>query len=269
MKRRIRWALAILVLATPVVGETEGDVQFDHSALGRVLGTYVDEGGRVDYAGLKAHPEDLDAYVALLGRVSPASHPERFPGLPDRLAYWINAYNAFVLRGVIDAYPVKSVKDIKFLSGFFNRTYFTAGGQDYTLNNIEHSILREVFGDARIHAAINCASVGCPRLPQEAFLPETLDAQLDGVMRFFIREPRNVRIDRGEEVVYLSKIFDWFEGDFTGWYERTHRVEEVRIVDYLRLFLAEEDRVYLESHPNVNVRHVDYDWALNDQALEQ
>ena len=268
MKRCIRWALAILILAAPVVGGAENDVPFDHSALDRVLKAYVDERGQVDYTGLKAHPEDLDAYVALLGRVSPASHPERFSDLAARKAYWINAYNAFVLRGVIDAYPVKSVKDIKFLSGFFNRTYFTAGGQDYTLNNIEHSILREVFNDPRIHAAINCASVGCPRLSQKAFSPENLDAQMDGAMRLFIREPRNVRIDRDEGTVYLSKIFDWFEGDFTGWYERTHGVEEARIANYLRLFLAEEDRVYLESHPDVKVRHADYDWTLNDQALE-
>ena len=220
MKPLTRWTMAFLALVAPAIDGKEEDIRFDHSALDRVLKAYVDERGRVDYTGLKAHAGDLNGYVALLGQVSPASHPERFPGLPDRLAYWINAYNAFVLKGVIDAYPVKSVKDIKFLSGFFNRTYFTAGGQEYTLDNIEHSILREVFEDPRIHAAINCASLGCPQLPQRAFLPENLDAQLDGAMRTFVRELRNVRISREEGAVYLSKIFEWFKDDFAGWYGR-------------------------------------------------
>ncbi len=263
----MRWTMVVLVLAAPAWAAAEEGARFDHSALDRVLSAYVDEGGQVDYAGLKAHPQDLEAYVALLGRVRPASHPAWFPTREDRLAYWINAYNAFVIKGVVDAYPVKSVKKIKLLSGFFNRTYFTAGGESYTLNDIEHNILRAKFKDPRIHTAINCASVGCPRLEQKAFRPEDLDARLEAAMRFFIREARNVRIDRTQSEVTLSKIFEWFEEDFTGWYKRTYQVEDAKLIDYLRMYLPEVEGIYLKQNRDVQVQHVDYDWTLNDQAL--
>ncbi len=269
MKRIVYWVVGILVLFATARGTAEEVAAFDHSALDRVLGAYVDDRGMVDYAGLKANAADLEAYVALLGRVSPASHPERFHGRPDSMAYWINAYNAFAVKGVIDAYPVESVKDIKLLSGFFNRTYFTAGGKSYTLNNIEHNILREEFKDPRIHAAINCASASCPRLERKAFLPGDLDDRLEAAMRFFVRESRNVRIDREANAVALSKILDWFEGDFTGWYERTYGVEDAKITDYLALYLPEADGVYLKQNREADVHHVDYDWTLNDQALNK
>ena len=272
-----RWFLAaVMALMIPVPGEAgdgdpgDGDPgdrdPLDHSALDRVLAAYVDEGGRVDYTGLKSHPEDLDAYVGQIGRVSPVSHPGRFRTRADSLAYWINAYNAFVLKGVVDAYPVKSVKDIKILMGFFSRTVFVAGGQEYTLNDIEHKILREKFKDPRIHAAINCASVGCPRLPREAFDAWGVYGQLQKAMRTFIREDRNVRIDQEETAVYVSRIFDWFEDDFTSWLERTQRVRNATIIDYLTLYVTEQDAGYLAENPDVEVRHVDYDWSLNDQA---
>ena len=260
-------AVALVVWIQPAIGRAATGVGVDHSLLDRVLATYVDDQGRVDYAGLKAHPDDLDGYVGLLARVSPKNHPDQFPTREDRLAYWINAYNAFVLKGVIDAYPVKSVKEIKLLSGFFNRTRFTVGEKRYTLNDIEHGILRKVYGDPRIHAAINCASAGCPRLPRKAFRPEGLGGQLEDAMRFFVRESRNVRIDRPEGAVYLSEIFKWFEGDFTGWYSRKFGRDGAGITGYLTLFLTEPDAAYLRQHPDVTVRYIDYGWSLNDQAL--
>jgi hypothetical protein len=268
MGRLLRGGTAVLALTASAWGSANAAEPFDHSALDRALKTYVDARGRVDYAGLKARPEDLNAYVALLGRVSPANHPERFPGRADSLAYWINAYNAFVLKGVVDHYPVKSVKDIKLFSGFFWRVDFTAGGKAYTLNDIEHHILRKVFQDPRVHAAINCASIGCPRLPPKAFWPQDLDARLEEEMRAFIREPRNVRIDRKEPAVYLSEIFKWFEEDFTGWHRRAKGVSEARIVDYLTPYLPEEDRLFLKAHPDVQIEYIDYDWRLNDQGLQ-
>lgn len=268
MGRLLQRGTAVLALTASAWWSANAAEPFDHSALDRVLETYVDTQGRVDYAGLKAHPDGLNAYVALLGRVSPVNHPERFPSRADSLAYWINAYNAFVLKGVVDGYPVKSVKDIKFFSGFFWRVDFTAGGKDYTLNDVEHSILRKGFQDPRIHAAINCASIGCPRLPPKAFWPQDLDARLEEGMLVFIREPRNVRIDRKGSVIYLSEIFKWFEEDFTGWYKRAKGVNEARITDYLMLYLPEEDRLFLKAHPDVKIQYIDYDWRLNDQKVE-
>jgi len=263
--RGLVWLMTFSFLAAAEGADSEG-AGFDHSALNRVLSTHVDSSGKVDYARLKVEPADLDAYVDQLAAISPESHPDRFPDRAHRLAYWINAYNGFVLKGVVDAYPVKSVKDIKFLSGFFNRTWFTAGGEEYTLNEIEHGILRERFQEPRIHAAINCASVGCPRLPQEIFRPEDLEQQLERGMQFFVGEERNVKLDPGTNTIYLSSIFDWFEDDFTGWVERKHGVDDARITDYLVLYLEPNERLYLEEHPEIRMEHLKYDWALNDKG---
>ena len=267
MRKVILIVSSILAQSIPISGSPEVSVGFDHSWLDRVLSTYVDDQGLVDYSGLKERSDDLDAYVKLLEGTSPKSHPGRFPTHADKLAYWINAYNAFVLKGVVDAYPVRSVKDIKMLSGFFNRTHFTAGGQSYTLNGIEHDILREEFDEPRIHAAINCASLGCPRMEQAAYGPQEVEERLGEAMRLFIRESRNVRIDRRRKVVVLSKIFDWFENDFTEWYRKQHNAKQAAITDYLRLYLPEADRDFLGEHSNIGIEYNDYDWTLNDQAL--
>ena len=276
MARRLRLArsmrpilflfLSAVLPMLPIAALADGEDAFNHRPLDRVLGVFVDERGRVDYASLKANPGDLKAYVRSLEQVSPESHSKRFSTRADRLAYWINAYNALVLHGVLDAYPVKSVREIKWAHGFFNRTSHTVGGKQYTLNHIEHEIIRKRFADPRIHAAINCASIGCPRLPQQAFQPETLDRELDAAIRFFVREPRNVRIDREAGALYLSEIFKWFEGDFTGWYRSAYGGEEASLAQYVMVYLIDEDRAYLEQQAGVHVRFIPYDWALNDLA---
>ena len=251
-----------LLQAPPAAAEP-----FDHTGFDAILRAYVNELGQVDYASLKADRSGLDAYVAALGKTSPKSHPDLFPTREEKLAYWINAYNAFVLLGVIDAYPVKSVKDIKYLSGFFNRTWVTAGGESYTLNNIEHDILRAEFKEPRIHAAINCASVGCPRLEASAFFAEGIDEKLETVMRNFLNESRNVTIDASAKRVTLSKILDWFDSDLTGWYEAQYDVDDAHVLDYVSLFIKGE--LAKGMNRTWEVRFHDYDWSLNDQTSSQ
>ena len=250
--------LTALLLLTNVWGQS---APFSHDGFDRVLSRRVAEAGRVDYAGLKADRADLDAYVDSLGQTSPKSAPDRFPTRADALAYWINAYNALALTGVIDAYPTKSVKDIKMLSGFFNRTWYTVGGKLLTLNNIEHDIIREEFKDPRIHAAINCASIGCPRLESQVFTGGDLDTRLEAAMRAFLNDARHVKVDPQNRTVTLSKILDWFESDFTDWYESKFRVDASSIVDYVALYV-DEAKVAREW----DVKYEDYDWMLNDQA---
>lgn len=252
----------MLLLASAGPGSASS---FPYELLGRVLETHVDGRGRVDYAGLKVEPSTLNAFVDSLAEVSPVSTPGRFPTREDSLAYWINAYNALVLRGVLDAYPVDSVRDIKLFYGFFKRTDFVVGGRDMTLDDIEHGIIRERFEEPRIHAAINCAAISCPRLRREPFRPETLDRQLETAMREFVQDPRHVRIDRDRNTIHVSAIFDWFEEDFTSAVERRTGVDEARITDYLLDYVTEADRRYLETHPDVRVKVLDYDWGLNKQ----
>ena len=119
--------------------------------------------------------------------------------------------------GVAKAYPISSVTEIAPVFGFFKIYQFTLGGRRFTLDQIEHEIIRKRFADPRIHAAINCAAVSCPRLLNKAFTPDELDDQLNAVMRDMIRNPMHVQIDRETGVVNLSAIFNWFSSDFTSY----------------------------------------------------
>ncbi len=253
-----------LVIAGFVYASPGAAEPFDHTGFDSILRANVNDRGQVAYTALKADRAGLDRYVDSLVAVSPKSHPNRFSTREDQLAYWINAYNALVLKGVIDAYPVKSVKDIKYLSGFFNRTWFTVGGESYTLNNIEHDVLRAEFKEPRIHAAINCASVGCPRLNAGAFFASDIDEMLDIVMRQFLNESRIVTIDRSRKRIILSRILDWFESDFIGWYEWKYAVDDATILDYVALYAPKIRAAMLED--TWSVEYHDYDWSLNDQS---
>lgn len=242
-------------------------VPFSHAVLDRVLQKFVDDRGLVNYSALKAQPADLNTYLKQLAQFSPETTPEHFPTRDDSLAYWLNAYNAFAIAGVIDAYPVKSVRDIKWFYGFFNRIEHLTGGRKYTLKHIEHEIVRKIFEDPRIHAGLNCASLGCPRLPQEAFRAERLQNDLEEAMRIFLQETRNVRIDRAENRVYLSAILKEYEGDFTGWIKQHHGVQKATIFDYLKHYVRAEDRDFIAKNRNLRISYVTYDWRLNDLAL--
>ena len=239
-----------------------GAETFDYAPLNRTLGRVVDAQGRVDYEAVKTDA-DLQAFVDQLAQVSPDTHPALFPSPADSLAFWINAYNACVLAGVSKAYPISSVTEIAPAFGFFKIYRFVVGGRRFTLDQIEHEIIRKQFADPRIHAAINCAALSCPRLLNEAFTPNKLDGQLNSVMRDMIRNPIHVQINRETGVVNLSAIFDWFSSDFTS-YVKAREVGET-VLDYVSLFLSKDDILYLQNHPDLQIVFLDYDWSLNNQ----
>lgn len=236
---------------------------FSHANLNRVLQTYVDSSGLVDYAALKADRQTLDTYVAALGNTSPDSHPARFPTQQDALAYWINAYNAFVLRGVIDHYPLKSVKDIALLNGFFNRVDFVAGGKELTLDTIENKIIRPRYRDPRIHFVVNCGAWSCPALENRAFDGATLDQRLDEAARRSLNNPKYAGYDAGRNTFLLSKILDWYGKDFVEWYPADTPASP-QLLDYVRLYLSAENLAALEGK-TPKVDFFDYDWRLNGQ----
>lgn len=242
---------------------------FSHDAFDRVLRAFVNDAGLVNYQALKKNQSDLASYVELLGKFSPENAPEQFPTEHHRLAYWINAYNALAISAVVDAYPVKSVREIKWFYGFFNRINHVVGGKTYTLKEIEHDIIRQRFGEPRIHAGLNCASMGCPRLPRGVYWADTLENNLEKDMRTFVRESRNVRIDQGQKRLHLSEIFREFEEDFTSWYQKRFDRNTATMTDYLQLYLDQTDVAYLKEHPNIDIKYIKYDWRLNDQALAQ
>lgn len=259
-------AMKLLIVAAQVLIIAAGGLAgaFDHSAFNGLLEQYVDGEGRVNYSGLKRDRAGLERYLDELARADAA----RLGGRSEELAFWINAYNAAVLKGVIDAYPVKSVRDI---SGFFDGRRYRVAGQELTLDEIEMRLRR--MGDPRIHFAIVCASRSCPRLERRAYSAENIEAELERRARDFINdEQRGVRIDRAENLVYLSKIFEWYSGEFlepgevSGLLDRALvMLRPARVLPYILRYLDPQKRSYIEEN-RPRVAFMDYDWSLNDQA---
>lgn len=215
-----------------------------------VLGAHVNASGRVDYAALKAEPEPLSRFVALLRDVGPESRPDLFDNEAKRLAYYLNAYNAFMLFQVSEAYPgVESVYDNKL--AFFLRNRFEMDRSTTNLYALENDIVRARFAEPRVHFALNCASIGCPELPAEPFVSSRLEEQLAKETSEFLHQRRNVVLDDGG--VQLSRIFKWYAEDFT-----PSPLQWVR-----------NQAPDLELPADAQVRFGDYDWSLNDQAREQ
>ncbi len=235
---------------------------FSHALLDRVQQTHVDERGRVDYPALLADRAPLDAYYRTLAAVSPRSHPGLFPEEADQLAYWINAYNAAVLVAVLDAWPIESVRDVKpagwrpflhgrtALAGFFMLQRVRLGDHRMNLYDLENKVIRP-YGDPRIHFAINCASRGCPLLPQRAFSAANLDAELERETHRFFGNPEKLRIDHETRTVWISSILDWFREDFGAERDRD-------LLEYVERYAPE-----VGSARDYDVKFIEYDWSLN------
>jgi len=188
----------------------ENPSSFPHEALDRVLKRFVDEQGRVDYPALTADRTELERYMVALAQTSPDKDSAAFPTDADRLAYWINAYNATVLYAVTAQPALTSVGDNKYK--FFALTRYVFGEAATSLYALENFIIRRRFDEPRIHFALNCASTGCPKLPAEAFMPNQLQNQLARETRAFCADPKKVRLHDGR--IELSKIFEWYADDF-------------------------------------------------------
>ncbi|MFT7464231.1 MAG: hypothetical protein ACI9EF_002580 [Pseudohongiellaceae bacterium] len=212
--------------------------------------------GIVDYKGLSKNTAGLDTYIAALSQAKPGTGPTAF-------AYWINAYNAFTLRLILEHYPkIESIKDISS-SDRWDAKRWSADGKVLSLDAIEHKILRPM-GDPRIHFAINCASFSCPDLRNEAYLPSRLDAQLTDATSVFLANPAkgaSSSTKKGffggqDHNLYVSKIFDWFEDDFDRWSDGA--------VAFVKRHGPQKVSAYIESHrKDLDVEHLDYDWSLN------
>jgi hypothetical protein len=218
----------------------------DHSLYGELLGKYV-KGGAVDYRGLKNEEGILDQYLDVLDQTNPDELPRN-----EQLALYINAYNAYTLKLVLENYPVDSIKDIGgWFKGPWKIRFCRIGGKTFTLDEIEHEIIRPRFKDPRVHFAVNCASKSCPPLISEPYQGSTLDQQLDANTRSFLNNPGKNRLEGN--TLYVSKIFKWFGEDFGG--------------DVVGFFLkyAEEDlkNRLLAKGDQIKIDYLTYDWGLN------
>jgi len=256
--------ISILSLASPSLATSP----FSHTLFDRVLQTHVDLQGSVDYAALQADRAPLDNYIDSLALYSPQSHPQRFLSPNHQLAYWINTYNAFVLRGILDAYPVDSVMDIKYFNGFFNRQKFIAGGQEMTLDHLENQIIRPIYKDPRIHFAVNCGALSCPMLENRTFNGADLDLRLAAAQERFMTDPQHIRIDRQAPAIHLSKILDWYGDDFVNWYPNKKDSPSIKtnLLDYLILYLPPKEADFLRQNPDLEISFYEYNWQLNGQS---
>jgi len=240
---------------------------FDYDWWNGALGRWVSPAG-VDYDAVRSEEGDLRRFVATLGQFGPRATPERFTTEPERLAYYINAYNALVLFAVVDYWPISTVHDVRgWLDpragfGFFYGLRLPLDGGATNLYDLENDVIRG-FVDARIHAAINCASKSCPALMPYAFEPARLDDQLDTATRDFCSNALHVRVDDAAEEIQLSAIFEWYQTDFEEHARRLGR--PATIVDFILAFAVSDVAAEVERAQTADFDIVfqPYDWALN------
>jgi hypothetical protein len=228
---------------------------FDHSEFDRVLKAFVDDRGLVDYKAI-AKDEGFTAYLESLKNVSIQQLSRN-----GQLALWINAYNAVTIDKVIKWKPKKSVRETLIPGVWTSTKFFTTrehlvAGRRLSQDDIEHEILRKEFKDPRIHFAIVCASSSCPPLARFAFTAQNVQAKLEEETRKYINSSRGSRIDNAENTLYLSKIFDWFQGDFI--------TTSGSVLEFIKPYLAEEAMAFLQRDPKIAYIH--YDWALNAKS---
>ena len=233
---------------------------FDWTPWSALLAEIVTGDGKVDYARLAERREQLEAAVAALGARGPDNDPAAFPTDAHRLAYWLNAYNAFTLHAIMAEYPISSVWKTRD-GQFFQRRRHLAGGRAVSLDDIEHEILRGEFADPRIHFAINCGSNGCPALRPAAYVGDHLGATLRVATQRFLGNEWNCRIDYAGRRIFISRIFKMYAADFAGAQgsTRDYRLAVLR-------FVAQHLDVPVEQIAEYEVVYNVYDWGLNDAS---
>jgi hypothetical protein len=245
---------------------------FSHSGLESLLHEYVDAAGSVDYERWHTDTADrtrLDQYLAAVSDFSPDNSPERFSKRSDALAYWLYAYNAYVIRSVLQHWPLESVTDVKAPIeavtglGFFYRQRFLFGGEPLSLYAVEHKKILDVYNDPRVHFVLNCASDSCPVLRPELPVGDELEALMVSSTAEFINDQRNVRIDHDNARIVLSTIFKWYKNDFLNDLRRRGLSTERGVLEYVADGGSSELRQELHRAATYEVVFEDYDWSLN------
>ncbi len=227
----------VLLLLLTQISFSQGTVDFFEKA-DAFFKTYVSN-GKVKYEAIKKNPSSLDKLLAMASKINISKSEKN-----TYQAFYINAYNLAVIKGVVDRYPVKSPLDIK---GFFDKTTYTLGGKETTLNDLENKILRKNFpNEARFHFVLVCAGLGCPPIIAEAYKPSTINNQLQRQAVKALNNPDFIKV-KGKKV-QLSQIFEWYKVDFT---------RNGSEIDYVNKFRKEK------IPSDAKVSYYPYDWSLN------
>ena len=220
--------------------------EFSHQAIDGVLRTHVND-GHVNYPGIATDPR-LETYIQEVNRLDPTTLNSK----KDRLAFWINVYNAFAIKGILNGYSPKT----KFgqYTYFIGQEYMV-GGAEVNLWSVERDILIPRFKEPRIHFAIVCASQSCPKLRSWAYTANQLDQQLNDSARRFINDPTRNVFNREEKIAYLSMIFNWFEEDFVG--------HSGSVLNYVQQYVNDLDLARELREGTYSIKFLEYDWNLN------
>ncbi len=213
------------------------------STFNSLLKAHVDGKGNVNYKNFKKDEAKLDTYLDYLSETS----PKKNWSAAKTKAFWVNAYNAYTIKLILNNYPLKSILKIKKKGkDAWNISFAKVGGKTYTLNHIEHKILRKDFNDPKIHVGVNCASGSCPKLGNFAFTETNYESKTNELMKKFINDPKRNKIS--EKKIHLSKIFEWFKGDFT---------KKGDLIDFLNKYSE------VKISNKAKIKFLEYDWSLN------
>lgn len=204
----------------------------------KVLQAHVSDEGMVDYAAIQKDP-NFQRAIDLYADQKPTSSWSS----DDAMAFWINVYNAFTVKLIVDNYPLNSITDLK---DPWDQKFIVLKGEKFSLNQIEHEILRPVYKDPRVHFAVNCASFSCPKLLNEPIYAEKLNSQLNQLSKGFLADSKRNKISTNK--AELSKIFEWFSEDFGG---------ATGVVDFINVHSN-----FKVSSPS-QLTYLEYDWSLN------
>ncbi|MCW3091542.1 MAG: hypothetical protein JWP81_2611 [Ferruginibacter sp.] len=250
MKQKLLFILyGSILLSACTNGQKTNTPVVTHEKWSALLQKNVNSKGIVNYKGMLADKGKLDEYLAILSKQKPSKNWSR----NDELAFWINAYNAFTVKLITDNYPVKSIKDLNpsvsviFVNTVWDKKFFSIGGDKMSLNNIEHGILRKM-NEPRVHFTIVCASISCPKLLNTAYNAAVLDDQLNKAARDFLADNAKNQVNATHPK--LSKIFDWFSGDF--------KVNGQSKVDFINRFTS------VKIDKTAEISYLDYNWNLNE-----
>jgi hypothetical protein len=233
----------------------------------------------VNYRALQASPELLDRYLESLASANPAHYTDWTR--EQKLAFYINAYNAYTLKAIIEHYPIVANPDvdaggdypadsIRQIPGVWDRLQWPLLGTQQTLDYMEHTVLRKILGEPRIHFVLVCASLGCPPLENRALTAADLDTRLDRAAHNYIYRDRKVQIDRQRKVVRLAQILRWFSEDFRVSNATARQLGEhfsgdlPGVLSWIHRYATPEDRAFLQGG-DYRVMYLFYDWGLNEQ----
>lgn len=231
-----------------------------HTLFTEILQKYV-RNGAVNYSDMKKD-ERLDRYINYLSETD----PEKFETKNEKLAFYINAYNAYTLKIICKNYPVESINDLHFgglilgtvlKSTVWDQDSVIINHNNISLNYLEHEIIRPVFKEPRIHFALVCAAKSCPILRSEAYEGEKLDSQLEDQADKFFRNQKKNRFDKVKKIAFLSKILDWYDSDFGG--------SDSALLKFAAQYLPEDIKKSILNDPSAwEISFLEYDWSLNE-----